>query len=184
MGFRSRIKGRLKTPLAMSRPSQLSSTRRPITPPTLSAYGGTNPMWGGEDTPVSPEKNFGNSETASDGQENPLQKMALWFNTMMDGWDVPTPKARRCSSSCGWRCLCALQVYRLCGCVSVDCFHEGPNILVIDPEKSLTVGPVSRCPVERFSSMKMSPQTSRPTLRSMPDWPRTTHDHRDQGCAS
>ena len=42
-----------------------------------------------------------------------------------------------------------MQVHGLCGRLSGDCFHEGPNMLVIDPDECIDCTLcVPECPVE------------------------------------
>ena len=97
MGFRSRIKGRLKSAvgnvkaLAAVINEEANHPGRPS--PHMAAR---NPMWGGADTPVSPEEEtLETAETASDGQKKSTSEDGdFWFLNYddVDGWDVTNPK--------------------------------------------------------------------------------------------
>lgn len=97
MGFRSRIKGRLKSAvgnvkaLAAVINEEANHPGRPS--PHMAAR---NPMWGGEDTPVSPEDETGQAaETTAEPQEKSSSDDGdFWFLNYddVDGWDVTNPK--------------------------------------------------------------------------------------------
>ena len=97
MGFRSRIKGRLKSAvgnvkaLAAVINEEANHPGRPS--PHMAAR---NPMWGGEDTPVSPEEEVAEpTEAVSDGQKKSTSEDGdFWFLNYddVDGWDVTNPK--------------------------------------------------------------------------------------------
>ena len=97
MGFRSRIKGRIKSAvgnvkaLAAVINEEANHPGRPS--PHMAAR---NPMWGGEDTPVSPEEDTAEAaESVSEPQEKSTSEDGdFWFLNYddVDGWDVTNPK--------------------------------------------------------------------------------------------
>ena len=97
MGLRSRIKGRIKSAvgnvkaLAAVINEEANHPGRPS--PHMAAR---NPMWGGEDTPVSSEEEAADSaESASDDKEKSTSEDGdFWFLNYddVDGWDVTNPK--------------------------------------------------------------------------------------------
>jgi NAD-dependent dihydropyrimidine dehydrogenase PreA subunit len=63
----------------------------------------------------------------------------------------------------------------------VDCFREGPNFLVIDPDECVDCTLcVAECPVEAIYSEDDVPVNSS-TLRSMPNCPRPGNHYREKG---
>ena len=97
MGFRSRLKGRLKSAvgnvkaLAAVINEEANHPGRPS--PHMAAR---NPMWGGEDTPVSSEDAAADTaQPASEAQEKSKSEDGdFWFLNYddVDGWDVTNPK--------------------------------------------------------------------------------------------
>lgn len=97
MGFRSRLKGRLKSAvgnvkaLAAVINEEANHPGRPS--PHMAAR---NPMWGGEDTPVSSEDAATDTaQPASEAQEKSKSEDGdFWFLNYddVDGWDVTNPK--------------------------------------------------------------------------------------------
>lgn len=61
----------------------------------------------------------------------------------------------------------------------VECFHEGPNFLVIDPEVCIDCGVcVAECPVEAIYDEKVLPEAQREyaeiNIRLSKEWPLIT----------
>jgi NAD-dependent dihydropyrimidine dehydrogenase PreA subunit len=67
----------------------------------------------------------------------------------------------------------------------VDCFREGPNFLVIDPDECIDCTLcVAECPVEAIFAEDDVPPTSRSSRRSTPSSRSVEADHRAQACAA
>ena len=68
----------------------------------------------------------------------------------------------------------------------VDCFREGPNLLVIDPDECIDCAVcIPECPVNAIMPRKTCRPTSSSSSSSTPSWPRSwPQHHQAQGAAA